>query len=196
MQNTDKPVLHACIIGIGRFTNFPSSHKVNRPACADSARAMVDMLINNADNLAVPLGTIECLISDPRDDPNDLSKLAKTHAVYDPRDEDDLYVEAGTTADVEAATNEWLNRIREGTENSLGAKPGDHILLYVCSHGVAGRDKTALAILEDTDPDPSSNKPYEGILDLKMFSMCAPACLLYTSPSPRDRTRSRMPSSA
>ena len=25
---------------------------------------------------------------------------------------------------------------------------------------------------------------------------CAPACLLYTSPSPRDRTRSRMPSSA
>ena len=25
---------------------------------------------------------------------------------------------------------------------------------------------------------------------------CADACLLYTSPSPRDRTRSRMPSSA
>ena len=26
--------------------------------------------------------------------------------------------------------------------------------------------------------------------------MCAGTCLLYTSPSPRDRTRSRMPSSA
>ena len=26
--------------------------------------------------------------------------------------------------------------------------------------------------------------------------LCHPGCLLYTSPSPRDRTRSRMPSSA
>ena len=26
--------------------------------------------------------------------------------------------------------------------------------------------------------------------------VCVPSCLLYTSPSPRDRTRSRMPSSA
>ena len=26
--------------------------------------------------------------------------------------------------------------------------------------------------------------------------VCVPTCLLYTSPSPRDRTRSRMPSSA
>ena len=28
------------------------------------------------------------------------------------------------------------------------------------------------------------------------FSVAAETCLLYTSPSPRDRTRSRMPSSA
>ena len=28
------------------------------------------------------------------------------------------------------------------------------------------------------------------------ITLQAPACLLYTSPSPRDRTRSRMPSSA
>ena len=32
-----------------------------------------------------------------------------------------------------------------------------------------------------------------GIYDLSQFLM---GCLLYTSPSPRDRTRSRMPSSA
>ena len=32
----------------------------------------------------------------------------------------------------------------------------------------------------------------EDLLDIRIFS----ACLLYTSPSPRDRTRSRMPSSA
>ena len=31
---------------------------------------------------------------------------------------------------------------------------------------------------------------------LEMFEVMAKLCLLYTSPSPRDRTRSRMPSSA
>ena len=31
---------------------------------------------------------------------------------------------------------------------------------------------------------------------LKGFSLKPKVCLLYTSPSPRDRTRSRMPSSA
>ena len=30
----------------------------------------------------------------------------------------------------------------------------------------------------------------------KLFDYCITSCLLYTSPSPRDRTRSRMPSSA
>ena len=30
----------------------------------------------------------------------------------------------------------------------------------------------------------------------KSSSLCSQTCLLYTSPSPRDRTRSRMPSSA
>ena len=32
--------------------------------------------------------------------------------------------------------------------------------------------------------------------DYSVFFECHDACLLYTSPSPRDRTRSRMPSSA
>src|SRR5664280_913347 len=32
-------------------------------------------------------------------------------------------------------------------------------------------------------------------LVMRVATMCVDACLLYTSPSPRDRTRSRMPSS-
>ena len=32
--------------------------------------------------------------------------------------------------------------------------------------------------------------------DIKYYNIQANGCLLYTSPSPRDRTRSRMPSSA
>ena len=31
---------------------------------------------------------------------------------------------------------------------------------------------------------------------IPVITMCSKTCLLYTSPSPRDRTRSRMPSSA
>eukprot|EP00657_Telonema_sp_P-1_P000965 TRINITY_DN1198_c0_g2_i2.p1 TRINITY_DN1198_c0_g2~~TRINITY_DN1198_c0_g2_i2.p1 ORF type:complete len:109 (+),score=26.29 TRINITY_DN1198_c0_g2_i2:128-454(+) len=34
------------------------------------------------------------------------------------------------------------------------------------------------------------------ILNLHLPVLCVDTCLLYTSPSPRDRTRSRMPSSA
>ena len=45
----------------------------------------------------------------------------------------------------------------------------------------------ALKSLEKKDPDLAS---IEGV------RTCFFTCLLYTSPSPRDRTRSRMPSSA
>ena len=41
------------------------------------------------------------------------------------------------------------------------------------------------------ETDPSSDTKHQLQEKTKLF-----ACLLYTSPSPRDRTRSRMPSSA
>ena len=50
----------------------------------------------------------------------------------------------------------------------------------------------------DCHPVHGSSKEYG--FDLDVFAFCTDAngsiCLLYTSPSPRDRTRSRMPSSA
>ena len=48
---------------------------------------------------------------------------------------------------------------------------------------------TAVQILESTPDKPSK-------IELWHSDMTFSACLLYTSPSPRDRTRSRMPSSA
>ena len=44
----------------------------------------------------------------------------------------------------------------------------------------------------DADPDADTLNPTVRQGEVKWFS----TCLLYTSPSPRDRTRSRMPSSA
>src|SRR5665811_1452895 len=55
-------------------------------------------------------------------------------------------------------------------------------------------------IVEATDGDDALAKvaaapPDVALLDVRMPGLSG-VCLLYTSPSPRDRTRSRMPSSA
>ena len=51
--------------------------------------------------------------------------------------------------------------------------------------------------MEDIKAD---NNQVAGVLDITtgdmVFQVLIKSCLLYTSPSPRDRTRSRMPSSA
>ena len=49
---------------------------------------------------------------------------------------------------------------------------------------------TACQVAYIAPPDSVSKQPWAVILSLDWV------CLLYTSPSPRDRTRSRMPSSA
>ena len=41
-----------------------------------------------------------------------------------------------------------------------------------------------------------SQRHAENVPAESQFNTCQKCCLLYTSPSPRDRTRSRMPSSA
>ena len=52
---------------------------------------------------------------------------------------------------------------------------------------------------DSLQPDPISDKTKVELALIDLYNRLAmqiPACLLYTSPSPRDRTRSRMPSSA
>ena len=64
--------------------------------------------------------------------------------------------------------------------------------------GILVRDDTKVVAIS-----PSYSKPAFGTragsgmrYEQKTFKDGVQACLLYTSPSPRDRTRSRMPSSA
>jgi len=70
--------------------------------------------------------------------------------------------------------------IREGVLELLQLKSGVRTLWWNRGYGI----KNAYANDLDTN------------LPLIDYFIAASTCLLYTSPSPRDRTRSRMPSSA
>ena len=66
-------------------------------------------------------------------------------------------------------------------------------ILILYSHFIIGQEKKVSGVILNEDLSIYENKIKiydrdKGLLDV--------TCLLYTSPSPRDRTRSRMPSSA
>ena len=54
----------------------------------------------------------------------------------------------------------------------------------------------AINEIKETHTSPISEPPIEVPEDLKKNLAVTSVCLLYTSPSPRDRQKSRMPSSA
>ena len=63
---------------------------------------------------------------------------------------------------------------------------------------LAGKNVTITAgpTIEAIDPVRYLSNHSTGKMGFALAKACRNACLLYTSPSPRDRTRSRMPSSA
>ena len=69
---------------------------------------------------------------------------------------------------------------------------GEPTFEYTIEDPSGATDTADVTITVTADPDPNANDAPEAGDDLAT----AQACLLYTSPSPRDRTRSRMPSSA
>ena len=72
---------------------------------------------------------------------------------------------------------------------------GDADILHDCTIGV---DEGEIAVVVGPNGAGKSTamKAVFGMLGLRSGRVLMNGCLLYTSPSPRDRTRSRMPSSA
>ena len=69
------------------------------------------------------------------------------------------------------------------------------VLDFVSSHSSAGA-RIRVSGTDVISIDKSPNATFAGNVTLSSGFVNLPACLLYTSPSPRDRQKSRMPSSA
>ena len=104
-------------------------------------------------------------------------------------------------------SSDYLVDIEPLTENQKrlfdSYNEGKHIIAY----GAAGTGKTFITLYNALQDVLNEYTPYERIYLVRSLvatreigflpgSHEDKACLLYTSPSPRDRTRSRMPSSA
>jgi len=96
-------------------------------------------------------------------------------------------------------TIEYKGRINPVTQYDMKAEK------YITSR-IAGRYPYH-SILAEEGSDTHRRSPYRWVIDpldgtvnyahgFPVYCVSVAVCLLYTSPSPRDRTRSRMPSSA
>jgi hypothetical protein len=157
-----KPRMHALVLGIGRFPALDNTPQGDRPACADSARSVVDFLVRHQDQFESQLASIDCLISDPRN-PVGQDIIDKTHEDHDPRE--NTHVDPGLKGNVEAICQDWMARAREG----------DCLFLYCCSHGLAGLDERGFLVCEDYNIVPH-NKP-GFLLNVGSMAKSLPAAL-------------------
>ena len=162
LDDDTKPRMHALVLGIGRFPELDDTPNGDRPACADSARAVVEFLVRNKDRFEADLASIDCLISDPRN-PVDQDTIPKTHATRDPRA--NTHVDPGLKEHVERVCQEWMARSREG----------DCLFLYCCSHGLAGLEERGFLVCEDYNVFPHNTPAY--LLNVGSMAKSLPAAL-------------------
>lgn len=136
LRQGDAPQTHAFIIGCGRFPNLSPNGAADRLATAAGARAMVRFLLDRADSLIAPLGSIEVLLSDPAQAAGQ-DTLGLGVIEHDPRADDS--VDRANDPNYHASGDRWIGRCR----------PGDHMFFYMASHGITDSDTTAVAVLED-----------------------------------------------
>ena len=93
----------------------------------------------------------------------------------------------------------WLDTLGQGrfdTNSRLEPDEAERVVRLVASH--IHQDVTAFSPIVSAEL-PGNGERFEGVIPPVVTAPCfsiRKGCLLYTSPSPRDRTRSRMPSSA
>lgn len=153
---------HAFVLGIGRFPHLSDK---DIKTGYDSAVKFIEFLVRSADQFNHKLATIECLLSDPDKTPNpggvQVDELPKCDPQHDPRA--DTKVDAATLPNVQRAADDWIDR----------CEPGDLIIFYGCSHGVAERDQGGLLVLEDVLS--SRNNPWNQLLDVHGMASFLPA---------------------
>lgn len=170
LPRDDGPRLHAVVIGCGRFPHLPAHMQADRPACYDSAVEMVAFLAANADAFEPPLARIDCLLADPATPAGQIDVLpgsvTERVAAANPAAGAGLVagpVDAPRQANVQKAFDDLL----------AACRPGDAVLVYGCSHGVAGRDETGLLVLEDVHSSPGNR--WAQVLDMKYLASGLPA---------------------
>ena len=86
------------------------------------------------------------------------------------------------------------NIIIDGKEVTLRSKRSFGLIAYLHSEDKPVSRKDLVELLWASNNQPASGNLR--VLLYQLHKLLPKSCLLYTSPSPRDRTRSRMPSSA
>lgn len=127
------PKTHALVIGVGNYPHAAQGvdadlqNVPNLPSAADSAKRMCDWLLDNQDNLAAPLATLEVLISDPSN-PND--RYPWIRGPVDP----------ATEANVKNHGKNWFDLVT--------AEAGNAAFFYCCGHGASHLEEPVV-FLED-----------------------------------------------
>ena len=107
-----------------------------------------------------------------------------------------IVLEKDDTLNLPSISNIFNYEDMRGAADSFALKKKYHdekLLNQITSKNIDIREE--IIFLERLRYETYGSKPFKGIIkniENKWFK----SCLLYTSPSPRDRTRSRMPSSA
>ena len=79
---------------------------------------------------------------------------------------------------------------------TLVADTADVVQVILGDQGVLAGARPGLVVVDMSTISPAATRALARRLDEQGVEMLDAPCLLYTSPSPRDRTRDRMPSSA
>ena len=113
----------------------------------------------------------------------------------------DLGLDAASVAALKERTEGWIAGLQMAAlalQGTLSLRDGQDIAGFIA--GFSGTNRYILdylleEVLVSQPPEIQHFLLHTSILERLSAPLCD-ACLLYTSPSPRDRTRSRMPSSA